>query len=61
MNMDKYPKVLKYFEEIEDKSKFIADVMNLNHDIIKTNTIHITNYEVTTKITHHYLNHDIPM
>jgi hypothetical protein len=35
--------------------------MNINHDTNKTNTIHITNYEVTTKITHHYLNHDIPM
>jgi hypothetical protein len=62
MNIDKYPNLSKYFNEIEDKNKFILNIMSINEDSEKSsNTIHITNYEVTTKISHHYLNHDIPI
>jgi hypothetical protein len=61
MNINKYPIISKYFDEINDKPKFILDVMEIQNDTTNVNTIHITDYEVTTKITCHYLNHCIPM
>lgn len=61
MNLEKYPILLKYFNDIENKQKFILNVMSINEDKSNSNTIHITDYEVTTKISYHYLNHNIPI
>jgi hypothetical protein len=61
MNLDNYPHVFKYLNKIEDKNKFLLNIMTIKDDNNTSNTIHITNYEVTTKISHYYLNHSIPI
>lgn len=56
------PILLEYFESIKNKDNFINVLMDMDDVLDNTsNTIHITDYEVTTKISHHYLNHDIPI
>ena len=61
MNLEKYPNIVKYINDIEDKEKFLLNVMSIKDDKNIYNTIHITNYEITTKISVHYLNHTIPI
>lgn len=61
MNLEKYSNIVKYINDIEDKEKFLLNVMSIKDDKNIYNTIHITNYEITTKISVHYLNHTIPI
>jgi hypothetical protein len=51
--------IKKYFDDIKDKEKFLKNINLIENNI--ANTIHIIDYEVTTKISYHYLNNDIPI
>ena len=58
MDFSKYT-ITTYFDDIKDKKKFIENINSLQENT--SNTIHIIDYEVTTKISHHYLNYNIPL
>jgi hypothetical protein len=61
MNSEKYPNILKYFNSIENKQKFLDNIKNIKDSDDELNTILITDYDVTTKISCYYLNHNIPL
>jgi hypothetical protein len=61
MNSEKYPNISKYFNAIENKEKFIDNIKNIKDSDDELNTILITDYNVTTKISCYYLNHNIPL
>jgi hypothetical protein len=60
MNLEKYPNISKYFNSIENKEKFLENIKNIKESD-ELNTILITDYNVTTKISCYYLNHNIPL
>jgi hypothetical protein len=61
MNSEKYPNISKYFNSIENKQKFLDNIKNIKDSDDELNTILITDYDVTTKISCYYLNHNIPL
>ena len=56
---DKYPILVDSIKNIQDKKTFYNNVMSIKNNI--NNVIYITDYEVTTKISQHYLNEEIPV
>jgi hypothetical protein len=51
--------IKNYIDDIKDKEKFLKNINSIEDNI--ANTIHIIDYEVTTKISYYYLNNDIPI
>lgn len=61
MNSEKYLNILKYYNSIKNKDKFFENIKNIKESDNELNTIFITDYNVTTKISCYYLNHNIPL
>jgi len=59
MFQDNYPLIYDLVNGIQDKEKFCDNINSIKFN--SCNIIYITDYEITTKISQHYLNENIPI